>query len=65
MPQYPFQATETFGQDRLVAGLTQLASETVVLTAGIVYRRGMVLGRAANNKMVLSTAAATDGSQVP
>ena len=66
MPQYPFQATETFGQDRLIAGLTQLVTETVVLSAGIIYRRGMVLGRiTANNKMALSALAATDGSQVP
>ena len=37
-----------------------------MLSAGIVYRRGMVLGRiTANNKMALSALASTDGSQVP
>lgn len=66
MPQYPYQFSENYTQDKLVAGLTQLVSETVVLSAGTAYKRGMVLGRVtASGKLALSLSAAADGSQAP
>ena len=66
MPQYPSQSSESYTPDRLVAGLTQLVSETGTLTGGQALPRGALVGRiTASRKFTLSTAAATDGSQVP
>ncbi len=66
MPQYPSQFTESYTPDRLVAGLTQLVSETGTLLAGQNLPRGALIGRiTASGKLTLSLAAATDGSQVP
>ena len=66
MPQYPSQSSESYTPDRLVAGLTQLVSESAILAAGQVLPRGALMGRiTASGKLTLSTAAATDGSQVP
>lgn len=66
MPQYPRQFSETYAPDNLVAGLTQLVSETGTLLAGQFLPRGAVLGRlTASGKLTLSLAAASDGSQAP
>jgi len=66
MPQYPSQAVYTYAPDNLIAGLTQVVSENGTLLAGQALPRGALLGRiTASGKLNLSTAAATDGSQVP
>ena len=66
MPQYPSQSSESYTPDRLVAGMTQLVSETGILVAGQALPRGALMGRiTATGKLTLSLAAATDGSQVP
>ncbi len=66
MPQYPSQWSETYTPDNLVAGETQLVSETGTLLAGQVLPRGALLGKiTATGKLPLSTSAATDGSQNP
>ena len=66
MPQYPMQSSETYSPDRLVAGLTQLVTENRILVAGQSLKRGTVVGRiTASGKYTLSTAAASDGSEVP
>ena len=64
--QYAFQNTDTFSPDRLIAGNTQLVSETCMLASGQNLIRGSVVGRiSTSGKMTLSTATATDGSQIP
>ena len=64
--QYPHQAIETYTPDNLVAGVTQLVSETGTLAAGQALPRGALIGRiTASGKFTLSLAAATDGSQNP
>ena len=64
--QTPRSFTDAWATDRLVAGLTQLVSETLPLALGQALPRGAVLGRiTASGKLTLSAAAATDGSQVP
>ena len=64
--QTPRSYSDAWATDRLVAGLTQLVSETLPLAQGQALPRGAVLGRVtASGKLTLSTAAATDGSQVP
>lgn len=66
MPQYPSQWSETYTPDNLIAGETQLVSETGTLLAGQVLPRGALLGKiTATGKLTLSTSAATDGSQNP
>lgn len=64
--QTPRTITEAYGPDRLIAGLTQLVSETLPLLMGQSLLRGALLGQVtATKKLTLSTSAATDGSQVP
>lgn len=66
MPQYPSQSTNTFQPDNLVAGVTQLVSETGTLIAGQNLPRGALVGKiTASGKLTLSLAASSDGSQVP
>ncbi len=66
MSQFPRQFTTDYEPDNLIAGLTQLVSESGTLAAGQFYKRGSVMGRiAASGKFTLSLAAANDGSQVP
>ncbi|MGI4798496.1 MAG: head decoration protein [Janthinobacterium lividum] len=66
MPQYPFQTVSSYAPDNLIAGLTQVVSENGTLLAGQALPRGALLGRiTASGKLTLSTATATDGSQVP
>ena len=64
--QTPRTYSDAWSTDRLVAGLTQLVSETLPLVQGQVLPRGAVLGQiTASKKLTLSVQAATDGSQVP
>lgn len=66
MPQYPFQTSYSYKPDNLIAGLTQMVTENMVLLAGQVLQRGTIVGRiTATGKATIATAAATDGSQVP
>ena len=64
--QTPRSFSDAWNTDRLVAGLTQLVSETLPLVQGQVLPRGAVLGQiTATKKLTLSVQAATDGSEVP
>ena len=66
MTQTPSMIVETYTPDHLVAGLTQLVTENMVLAAGAALPRGAVVGRiTASGKATICTAAATDGSQTP
>ncbi len=66
MTQIPSMTVESYTPDRLVAGVTQLVTEQMTLTGGAALARGTVVGRiTASGKVMLCTAAATDGSQVP
>lgn len=66
MAQYPRTFSETFTPDRLIAGLTQIVTENMVLITGQNLKRGSVVGRiTASGKATLSLSAAGDGSQVP
>lgn len=66
MPEYPRAFTESFAPDKLIAGLTQIATWNGVLVSGQNLRRGAVVGRiTASGKVTLSASAASDGSQVP
>ena len=66
MTQYPSQWSETYTPDSLVAGETQLVSETGTLLAGQVLPRAARLGKiTATGKLTLSASAATDGSHNP
>ncbi len=66
MPQYPFQSSETYTPDRLIAGETQLVTRSYVLLAGQVLERGTIVGMiTASGKLTTSTSAAADGSQNP
>jgi len=66
MPESPSQRIEYYAPDNVVGGGTQLVSETGTLAGGQSLPRGAVIGRiTASGKVTLSTAAATDGSQVP
>lgn len=66
MTQIPGMTVETYAPNKLVAGLTQLVTENMVLAAGAALPRGAVVGRiTVTGKATLATAAATDGSQVP
>lgn len=65
-PQYPYQTVSSYTPDRLIAGLTQIVTENMVLLAGQVLNRGTLIGRiTASGKATIATAAATDGSQNP
>lgn len=65
MPQYPHQGlVEVYAPDNLIAGLTQIVTENMVLAQGQNLKRGTVMGRiTASGKATVSTAAAADGSQ--
>jgi len=66
MTQIPGMTVEAYSPDQLVAGLTQLVTENMVLAADAALPRGAVVGRiTASGKATLATAATTDGSQVP
>lgn len=63
-PQYPRQFVESYAPDNLLAGLTQIVTENMVLSQGQKLMRGTVVGRVtATGKATICTAAATDGSQ--
>lgn len=66
-PQYPFQFSETFTPDRLIAGVTPpITKPDAVLISGQTLQRGALVGKiTASGKLTLSLAAATDGSQIP
>jgi hypothetical protein len=58
--------TEAFTETELVTHEFPLIDDPCVIAAGQVLERGAVLGRVtASKKLVLSLAAANDGSQVP
>ncbi|MBP0492175.1 head decoration protein [Roseomonas indoligenes] len=66
MPQYPRSFSESYAPDRLIAGLTQIVTENMVLLSGQNLKRGTIVGRiTASGKATISAAAASDGSQVP
>lgn len=61
-----FQRSESYESDRLIAGLTQVATWDEVLVSGQNLKRGAIVGRISDSgKVALSISAATDGSQVP
>lgn len=71
-PQYPYQFSDSFTPDRLVAGVTQLVSKPdCILVSGQTLNRGALVGKITDTgsanvgKLTLSLAAATDGSQIP
>lgn len=58
--------TETYTADNLIAGDHPLVTESVTVLDGQTLTRGAVLGKiTASGKVVLSLAAAVDGSEVP
>lgn len=64
MTQIPGMTVEAYAPDQLVAGLTQIVTENMVLAQGQKLVRGTVVGRiTASGKATICTAAATDGSQ--
>ncbi len=64
MPQYPSQAITYYQPDNLIAGLTQIVTENMVLVQGQNLKRGTVMGRiTVSGKATIATAAAADGSQ--
>jgi hypothetical protein len=66
MPQYPYQTSNTYTPDRLIAGLTQIVTENCVLLSGQNLKRGTVVGKiTASGKVTISASASSDGSQVP
>lgn len=67
MPQYPHQGlVEVYAPDNLIAGLTQIVTENMVLAQGQTLQRGTLVGRiTASGKATIATAAASDGSQNP
>lgn len=66
MTQIPSMTVENYTPDNLLAGLTQIVTENMVLAQGQKLVRGTVVGRiTVSGKATLATAAATDGSQVP
>ncbi|MFZ6761310.1 head decoration protein [Pseudoroseomonas sp. WGS1072] len=66
MSQSIFQHSEIYTPDKLIAGLTQIATWNGVLISGQNLKRGAVVGRiTASGKVTLSASASSDGSQVP
>lgn len=67
MSEKPTFYTEAFVPDRLIAGNAHLlVSANVTIASGQSLQRGAVLGKiTASGKYVMSTAAASDGSQTP
>lgn len=64
-PSYTKDA-ETFSPDDLIAGETQLITNSIILITGQNLTRGAVLGKiSASGKYNLSLSAAGDGSEVP
>jgi hypothetical protein len=66
-PQYPFQFSETYNPDRLIAGVTPpVTKSNCVLVSGQTLQRGSLVGKiTASGKLTLSLAASSDGSQTP
>lgn len=60
-------ATATYIPDQLIAGnADELVAEPITLVTGQNLKRGALIGKiTASGKYTLSTAAATDGSEVP
>ena len=57
--------TETFTPDNLIAGTTQLVTDSVTIASSIALSRGAVLGiDTASGKYLLSANAAADGTEV-
>lgn len=57
---------EVYTPDNLIAGTTQIVTDSVTIASGADLKRGTVLGRvSADGKFKLSDDAATDGSEVP
>jgi len=57
---------ETYTPDNLVAGDTQLVTDSVTIVSGQTIVRGAVLGKiTADGKFVLSLTGSSDGSEVP
>ncbi len=57
-------ATETFTPDNLVAGTTQLVTESVTIVSGQTIVRGAVLGKiTTGGKYTLSLTGSSDGSE--
>jgi hypothetical protein len=66
MPQFPRTFTDVYSPDTLVAGQTQIVTESQTLLSGQVLARGTLVGRITTGlKMTLSLLASSDGSQVP
>lgn len=66
MSQVPSVYEVDYTPDRLIAGESHIATRSFVLQAGQVLPRGAVVGTVtASGKLVLSTQAASDGSQNP
>lgn len=59
-------AVETYVPGNLIAGDTQLVSDSVTVASGQVFVRGAVLGKVdADGKFVVSESDASDGSEAP
>jgi len=57
---------ETYTPDNLIAGTTQLITESVTVASSAALTRGAVLGVVtASGKLLLSVSTAIDGSQTP
>lgn len=66
MPQYPFQTSDTYTPDHLIAGPTELATRSYTVAAGANLTRGTMVGViTTSGKLTTSTTAASDGSQTP